>query len=136
MMNQRVELSVYSIVISRHLLLLFKCLGLYTYACHIVYCNRNHYNSLFQRIKLNCEKGRRVCSSILFFFCVQWIERGSERERKKGWVLRAYMCISLRREKKVMTVVIVSYSTFYRLLSLANGPYFHDHLSFIRSSIK
>jgi len=32
-----------------------------------------------------------------------------------------------------MIVVIVSFSIFYRLLSLANGPYFHDHLSLIRS---
>jgi len=36
-------------------------------------------------------------------------------------------------KKKSMNVVIVSFTRFYRLLSLTNGPYFHDHLSFIRS---
>ncbi len=35
--------------------------------------------------------------------------------------------------EKPMTIVIVSFSASYRLLSLANGAYFHDHLAIIQS---
>jgi hypothetical protein len=125
MANNRVEMSVYSIVISRHLLLLYKCM------CHILtlvilFIVTTTISVVFfalpscRRTELNCgnkENERRrddfVHSFFFFLFLLRSMNRTREtrrrrkREREKKMSTKPQAHAVWKKKERPMTVVIV-----------------------------